>query len=628
MNEKRICIICGEEFTPKPKNAKVCLKEHHRKCIVCGTDFIVPRNNPSKHTCCRKCSNALANKHREQTCLERYGSTNIMHTENIIDKIKQSNLEKYGVAWTASLDGSKQKAKQTFLKHYGVDNPNKSKEIQAKTQQTNLERYGDTSILGRNSSIRKQIIQHNLEKYGTADPSNRPEALEKRQQTVNERYGGWYSQTEEWHDRVKTTNQQKYGTDWAFQSSEVQQHYKDNFVEKYGVENPMQSEELQDHLKETNQEKFGSDWHFGSQHFKTKTAETLHTKYGETVSNISQVPEIQEKIQETNLLKYGNKAYTKTQDYKNKTIQTCEERYGVMYPCQTTQCRNASASTISNTNKAFANQLENKGCKTEFEFNIKQYSYDIHVLGTNILIEIDPSYTHSVYGNTIYAHIPLEYHYSKSATATQNGYRCIHIFDCDNWNKITNYISSEPKIIGARKCEIQEIDDISIVNEFLNEFHFQNSCKGQSKCYGLYYNNKLIQLMTFGKPRYNKNYEWELLRLCTDYNYRVIGGAQKLFTRFVNDMCPSSIISYCDLAKFNGDIYPTLGFTLLRISKPSLHWSHSTKQFTDNLLRQLGADKLIGTNYGKGTDNIQIMIDNNWFAVPDCGQATYIWKEK
>ena len=628
MTEKRICIICGKEFTPKPKNARICLREHHRKCIICGKDFIVERNCPTKQTCSRKCSNMLAKQHREQTCLEKYGATNIMRTEGILDKIRESNMKKYGVEWTASLESSKEKAKQTLLEHYGVDNPMKSKEIQTKAQQTCLERYGDTSSLGSKSSIRPQIIQHNIEKYNTPDPGNRPEAIEKRKRTEDERYGGWYAQTKEWHDKVKATNNKKYGVDWAFQSEAVKQHYKETSTKRYGVDYPMQSKEVQESLKETNNKRFGSDWHFGSAHFKTKTLETLHDKYGEDITNISQLPEIQEKIRETNLEKYGNSCYTKTQNYKTKAVQTCETKYGVMYPCQTPQCREAAISTISNINKDFANKLNLQGCKSEFEFTLDKYSYDIHILDTNILIEIDPSYTHCIYGNTRYNHIALNYHYKKSLLAAQNGYRCIHVFDWDNLHKITNYICGKTKIIGARKCTIKEIKNIKIVNNFLNKYHFQNSCKGQIKCYGLYYNNELVQLMTFGSPRYNKNYEWELLRLCTNHRYKVIGGSKKLFTRFVNETYPKSIISYCDLAKFNGDVYPTLGFTLLRISEPSLHWSKSNKQITDNLLRQLGADKLIGTNYGKGTNNMQIMIDNNWFAVPDCGQATYIWKEK
>ena len=45
--------------------------------------------------------------------------------------------------------------------------------------------------------------------------------------------------------------------------------------------------------------------------------------------------------------------------------------------------------------------------------------------------------------------------------------------------------------------------------------------------------NELIEVMTFGKPRYNKKYEWELLRLCTKFGYIVSGGANKLIKYFI-----------------------------------------------------------------------------------------------
>ena len=64
--------------------------------------------------------------------------------------------------------------------------------------------------------------------------------------------------------------------------------------------------------------------------------------------------------------------------------------------------------------------------------------------------------------------------------------------------------------------------------------------------------------MTFGKPRYNKNYEWELVRFCS--HFQVVGGAEKLFTYFRNRYKPKSIISYCDKSKFIGKVYTNLGF--------------------------------------------------------------------
>ena len=132
--------------------------------------------------------------------------------------------------------------------------------------------------------------------------------------------------------------------------------------------------------------------------------------------------------------------------------------------------------------------------------------------------------------------------------------------------------------------------------------------------------------MTFGKPRYNPKYQFELLRLCSD-KY-VTGGSEKMFKYFIDNYSPESIISYCDFGKFNGDVYSKLGFTYVS-TKIGTHWYNPIdgRHITDNLLRKLGADKLIGTNYGKGTDNDAILIANGYLAVYDAGQQTYIYKK-
>ena len=131
--------------------------------------------------------------------------------------------------------------------------------------------------------------------------------------------------------------------------------------------------------------------------------------------------------------------------------------------------------------------------------------------------------------------------------------------------------------------------------------------------------------MTFGKPRYNKKYQWELLRLCTTSGYYVVGGAQKLFSYFCTHYSPDSVISYCDTSKFTGAVYDSLGFHTLSNSQPSKVWSKGTQKISDNLLRQRGYDQLFHTDYGKGTSNDELMISNGWLPVYDCGQSTHIY---
>ena len=144
------------------------------------------------------------------------------------------------------------------------------------------------------------------------------------------------------------------------------------------------------------------------------------------------------------------------------------------------------------------------------------------------------------------------------------------------------------------------------------------------------YNNELIQVMTFGKPRYNKNYQYELLRLCTKFKYKVVGGSKKLFNYFIKTYIPKSIISYCDNSKFIGNVYNELGFKLKSYGVPTRHWYNIRKQIhiTDNLLRQRGFDQLFGNIfgvYGKGTSNEQLMLENHFIEIYDSGQSVYVY---
>ena len=133
---------------------------------------------------------------------------------------------------------------------------------------------------------------------------------------------------------------------------------------------------------------------------------------------------------------------------------------------------------------------------------------------------------------------------------------------------------------------------------------------------------------TFGEPRYNKKYEYELLRLCIHSDYYVIGGAEKLFHYFIKHYNPSNIISYCDASKFTGEVYKKLGFVLYRDSIPSKHWYKNSIHITDNLLRQRGFDQLFKTDYGKGTSNDDLMKQHKFLTLWDCGQKTYTWTKK
>ena len=344
-------------------------------------------------------------------------------------------------------------------------------------------------------------------------------------------------------------------------------------------------------------------------------------KYKETVSKKDKDVLLEENSRRSESCKnYWNKL--KPQDREeliqiknDKVKETCLNKYGVEYPCMLEEAR--MNGNNSEPNKAFETMLINYNINFTREFSIDNYSYDFKV--GNILIEINPTYTHNSTINPFGRQaLDKRYHFEKSKKARDNGFRCICVWDWDDKYKIIRLLLEQERIY-ARKCEIKEVS-IEDAAKFINTYHLQNYAKDSIRI-GLYYNDELVSIMTFGKPRYNNNYEYELIRYCSSKN--IIGGAGKLFKYFKDIYKPSSIISYCDLSKFNGDTYEKLGFTLKNISI-SKHWFNGKKHITDNLLRSIGYDKLFNADFGKNTSNNELMLNNGFVEIYDCGQSTYI----
>ena len=329
-----------------------------------------------------------------------------------------------------------------------------------------------------------------------------------------------------------------------------------------------------------------------------------------------------QKICKTKEDRYGDKYYNN----QPKMVETTIARFGVscqflrddVYP---------TSSSDSKPNIKFLQLLEQNNIhvdEREFIIHGELKRYDFRV-GKN-LIEINPCAWH----NSTFCPLPSGeptdkmYHFNKTMLAVKNGYRCINVWDWDDNNKIISLLKNK-ETVGARKCDVKLVSTFD-ARLFLNSNHLQGYVPSKIKI-GLYYNDELVSLMTFGTPRYNKKYQYELLRYCSTYN--VIGGANKLFSFFINNYSPKSIVSYCDLSKFSGELYHKLGFSLINTSIGK-HWYNMKLNIhiTDNLLRKNGFDRLLGKyfgTFGKGTSNSALMLSHGFVEVYDAGQATYSW---
>lgn len=341
----------------------------------------------------------------------------------------------------------------------------------------------------------------------------------------------------------------------------------------------------------------------------------------------------------------------KRNNYKSgtkKAMETVKKKYGVNNPFQIEEVRIRALlsqnNTISKPNIEFAEKLGIEYKKElvgkVFEKKVRKYSYDLFY--KNILLEINPTITHNtlISINKNWKVKEKDYHQLKSLNAKEHGYRCIHIFDWDDLEKISYLLNDKEKIM-ARKCEVKEIDS-KTAKEFINKYHLQNYVASKIKI-GLFYKNELVEVMTFGKPRYNSNFEWELLRLCSHKDFFILGGASKIFSYFIKKYNPKSIISYCDISKFDGNIYEKLGFKENNSSGPSKHWYKvldseiilpkiPQSHITDNMLRMHGWSRIVGDyNYElaqKGDSNEELMIKSGYLPIYDCGQSRYEWFDK
>lgn len=487
----------------------------------------------------------------------------------------------------------KELTKQKNIAKYGVAHPMQNKEVQAHHKQAMLDKYGVESPL-QSKEIKAKAISTNREKFGSDWALGSKEIVKKSQQTMIQRYGAKTTlESAVLRQKVENTCLEKYGFTNPGKNTDVRGKITNTMYMRYNVSNPMQDPEIMKRSHENRVINNGAYW----------------------------TPEMEMKLKQTSMLKYGVDNPSKSEEIQSKIKKTLTEKYGENYGSYLT--RNSNPDVISGVNRAFMDKLNEAGLKGTFEFTgLGRYRYDICLPDKKILFEINPSYTHNAIGNHwTDVGLPTDYHLNKSKVAAEAGYHCIHVFDWDDWDKVIDIVAPK-ETVYARQCKIYKLKN-KVAEEFLNNYHLQGSVSKQVLCLGLVKDDELIQVMTFGTPRYTTKYYSELLRLCTKPGLAVVGGAERLFKFATRDLGIDEIISYCDISKFKGDVYERIGMKFQKYTEPQEIWSRGSRKITANLLRQRGFDQLFGTNYGKGTSNNDLMIADGWLPVYDCGQAVY-----
>lgn len=210
---------------------------------------------------------------------------------------------------------------------------------------------------------------------------------------------------------------------------------------------------------------------------------------------------------------------------------------------------------------------------------IYPYELDVAIPDKRVAIEFNGTYWHSE------LHKDKDYHQKKVDRVERKGYRLIQI-DEHMWNtqrdKFKQLIAAKlgcfSERVFARKCEVVEVSKEE-ADQLCEAVHVQGSCRSSVR-FGLKYKGDLVGVATFGKPRFNKAYAWEILRICFAPGIQVVGGAGKLWSAFHKTHCKQGerVVSYAHRYWSDGGVYRALGFTQTDRGTPNYVWVHKTGQ--------------------------------------------------
>jgi hypothetical protein len=497
---------------------------------------------------------------------------------------------------SATSSTTKEKRKNTCIKIYGVDNVAKNEDIKKKIEDTNYKIYGCKSTF-QNENVREKWKKSMIEKWNVEHPSHSSEILEKKENNNFKKWNLKYKLSDNiFREEIKKRNYEKLGVYFTQQSQNYKDNIKNIMIEKLGVENPMFSEKIKEKNK-YNREK----------NILEKYKKELEKDYDVLKFNKS-IFDLKHKLCNTTFSISTNFLH----DRKRYNLPICS----ICYPV--TEQKSIKEKEIIKWLKELSIPFL-EGDRTILEGK----ELDIYIPSANLAIEFNGLYWHS----EIYK--DKNYHLEKSLKCQEKGIRLLHIWE-DEWvykqdivkSIILNKLGLISDKIYARQTEIRVIEDSKLVRQFLDENHIQRYSQSSIKL-GLFYQNELVSLMTFGYRHTNSKKEFELIRFCNKINLNIVGAASKLFRHFKSKYELAELISYSDFRLFDGQMYEILGFTKQHLSKPDYFWC---KKLERKHRFNFNKRKLIKEGYDSNKTEVEIMHERGYYRIFGCGQYRWVYK--
>lgn len=595
---KVTCKQCGDVFYARSPCYKFCRKPVIQHCPVCGKDMLAKCGDPVK-CCSAACRNKYISMRQgvntlyTYTCVlcgKQYTTHNKLQKLNnaICSDIHYYNCEVCGKKFKIQNRVKHRTTCSEACRRIKVSESNKaaSDENKRKGKETCLKKYGVSSF-SKTPEFAKKVRDTSIKKYGVSNFTKTQMYIEKTKATNRRKYGcDWHTQTQEHHDSVIATNLKKYGSDNVSRS-------------KYFLSKRMTDASKVDSLIEFRNDPVA---YIEKNYADKPTLTDLSKDLGVVESSVGYI------LNSRNIQDAVQYHFSKMEDEVYEFLCTFID----------------SKSIVRNTYKVLGN-LE----------------LDVYIPSKHFAIEVNPTFTHnSTKGIRSTQGKPIKYHLNKTEKCSEKDVFLFHLFGYEwTWKQdicksmIVNALGATPNRIYARKCEIRDVSYADSV-KFLDENHRQGNCTSSVRL-GLYFNNKLVSLMTFSKMRStmgtgNEDLSncYELTRFCNLKYTNVVGAASKLFKHFVAQVDVARVRSFSDKAHTKGTLYATLGFAKLHENEPSYRW---VDPMTDESYSRVSAQKrhlkklLNDDTIDLSKTEVEIMEQHGYVRVYDCGTVLWQW---
>lgn len=259
--------------------------------------------------------------------------------------------------------------------------------------------------------------------------------------------------------------------------------------------------------------------------------------------------------------------------------------------------------------------LESIGIKYIYRDRSGKYEIDFLLPEHKIGIELHGLYWHCE------DHKPKNYHLHKLQDSLTRNINLIQIFE-DEWDRrndqVKGFIESKLGLcekIFARKTIFKEISKEECKN-FLDKYHIQGSVQSNYEC-GLYYNEELVQVMTFGKHHRQNSESLLLSRMCSKRGFNVVGGSSKLIKGFIKLQNIKNIVTFADRRYSEGGVYENIGFRKTKVMGPDYSYFKNGKRHSKQSMKKKANERSLGIT------EKELRASQGYKRIFDCGKIRF-----